>query len=114
MAALLAPGGVGRVEGTALLVAYIAAVALVWVRERRPPAIGELAEEESLEEGSTWRGPVRVVAAIGIMALGGWVAVIGAEYLVAALGVAESIVGLSIVHWQQPPAVRVGRIGSPA
>lgn len=103
MAALLVPGGVSRVEGIALLIAYIAAVALVWFRERQPPAIGELAEleqeeeEESREVGRTWRGLVLVVAGIGIMASGGWVAVIGAENLVGALGVAESVVGLSIV-----------------
>jgi cation:H+ antiporter len=102
VAALLVPGGVSRLEGIALLVAYIAAVAIVWVRERRPPAIGELAEleeeaEESREAGARWRGLVLVVAGIAIMASGGWVAVIGAENLVAALDVAESVVGLSIV-----------------
>jgi cation:H+ antiporter len=76
---------------------------IVWVRERQPPAIGELAElqeegeQESREAGRTWRGLVLVLAGIGIMAFGGWVAVIGAEHLVAALGVAESVVGLSIV-----------------
>lgn len=101
VAALVVPDGVSRVEGIALLVVYIAAVALVWVRERRPPAIGELAEleeeERSGEEGGKWQGPVLVIAGIGTMALGGWVAVIGAENLVAALGVAESVVGLSII-----------------
>ena len=102
VAALLVPGGVNRIEGIVLVVAYVAAVALVWVRERRPPAIGELAELEEegqvpREGGGTWRGLVLVAAGIGVMALGGWVAVIGAENLVAALGVAESVVGLSIV-----------------
>lgn len=103
VAALLVPGGVSRVEGVALVLAYIAAVALVWIRERRPPAIGELAEleeedeDEAQEESGSWRGLVLVVAGIGIMASGGWFAVIGAENLVAALGVAESVVGLSIV-----------------
>lgn len=103
VAALLVPGGVSRVEGIALVVAYIAAVALVWIRERRPPAIGELAEleeedeDEAQEESGSWRGLVLVIAGIGIMASGGWFAVIGAENLVAALGVAESVVGLSIV-----------------
>jgi cation:H+ antiporter len=103
VAALLVPGGVTRVEGVALVAAYVGAVALVWVRERRPPAIGELAEledegaERRPEDEGTAGGLVLVVAGIGIMALGGWVAVIGAENLVAALGVAESVVGLSIV-----------------
>jgi cation:H+ antiporter len=81
---------------------YIAAVAFVWIRERQPPAIGEVAElkeegDESREECRTWRGLVLLVAGIGIMALGGWFAVIGADNLVEAFGVAESVVGLSIV-----------------
>jgi cation:H+ antiporter len=100
VAALLVPGAVSRLKGIVLLMAYIAAVAVVWVRERQPPAIGELAEleaEEPREEVRTLRGLVLVVAGISIMASGGWVAVIGAENLVSALGVAESVVGLSIV-----------------
>jgi cation:H+ antiporter len=99
VAALLVPGGVGRVEGLVLLTAYIAAVALVWVRERRPPAIGELAEldDEPEEASHRWRGLTLAIVGIAIMATGGWVAVVGADNLVEALGVAESVVGLSIV-----------------
>lgn len=101
LAALLMPGGVSRVEGIGLVLAYVAAVALVWVRERKPPAIGELAEVgEEEEEGAsenTWQGLALLIAGIGIMALGGWVAVLGAENLVTAFGVAESVVGLTIV-----------------
>jgi cation:H+ antiporter len=83
--------------------AYIAAVAFVWLRERRPPAIGELAElgegDSAAADGKKlgWRGLALAVTGIGIMALGGWVAVIGAEDLVETLGVAQSVVGLSIV-----------------
>ncbi len=103
LAALLIPGGITRPEGAALVGAYVAAVALVWVRERKPPAIGELAELEEEREretpgqGGTWRGLMLVLVGIGIMASGGWVAVIGAEDLVVALAVTESVVGLSIV-----------------
>jgi cation:H+ antiporter len=101
VAALLVPGGMGTVEGLILVIAYIAAVAFVWMRERRPPAIGELAELEGDEAGEPgqlgWRGLALAVAGIGIMAMGGWVAVIGAENLVEALGVAQSVIGLSIV-----------------
>lgn len=101
VAALLVPGGLSRVDGIGLVVAYVAAVALVWVRERKPPAIGELAELEeeggSGEPAHTRPGLALLVAGIAIMALGGWVAVIGAENLVTALGVAESVVGLTIV-----------------
>lgn len=102
IAALIIPGGIGRSGGLALILVYGGAVALVWVRERRPPAIGELAELE--EEGTQarsaddrWVGVALVGAGLGIMAAGGWVAVIGAEKLVEAFGVAESAVGLSVV-----------------
>ena len=40
----LLDGRVGRVEGALLLSAYAGLVALVWWREREPPALGELAE----------------------------------------------------------------------
>ncbi|MGB8361428.1 MAG: sodium:calcium antiporter [Acidimicrobiia bacterium] len=103
VAALLMPGGVSTIEGLVLVMAYIAAVAFVWLRERRPPAIGEVAElgegESAVVDGKElgWRGLALAVTGIGIMALGGWVAVIGAEDLVETLGVAQSVVGLSIV-----------------
>ena len=103
VAALLVPGGVGTMEGLVLVLAYAAAVAFVWMRERRPPAIGELAELEAEEERTAasttlgWRGLALAVAGIAVMALGGWIAVIGAEDLVQAMNVAESVVGLSIV-----------------
>jgi cation:H+ antiporter len=103
VAALLMPGGVGTIEGLVLVMAYIAAVAFVWLRERRPPAIGELAElgegDSAAADGKKlgWRGLALAVTGIGIMAFGGWVAVIGAEDLVETLGVAQSVVGLSIV-----------------
>ena len=101
VAAWLMPGGISRVEGIGLVLAYVIAVALVWVRERQPPAIGELAElegeEDSSEPDHAWRGLALLVAGIGIMASGGWVAVVGAENIVTALGITESVVGLSIV-----------------
>lgn len=103
-AALLVRDGVSRLEGAVLVVVYLAAVAFVWIKERHPPAVGELAEleedsekEEAVRRGHPFRDVVLVLTGIGIMALGGWVAVMGAEELVVALGVAESVVGLSIV-----------------
>ncbi len=101
VAAVLLPGGVGRGEGLALVLLYAVAVGTVWILERKPPAIGELAELE--EEGETkgtdrsWTGVPLVVAGIGIMAVGGWVAVLGAERLVESMGVADSVIGLSVV-----------------
>jgi cation:H+ antiporter len=101
VAALMLSGGVSRTEGLVLLLIYAAAVTTIWVLERRPPAIGELAELEeqgtSSRDAAGWKGLALVVAGIGIMASGGWVAVLGAERLVAALGVTDSVVGLSLV-----------------
>jgi cation:H+ antiporter len=101
VAAVLLPGGVGRGEGLVLVLLYVVAVGTVWILERKPPAIGELAELE--EEGESdvdnrgWTGLLLVVVGIGIMAAGGWVAVLGAERLVETLGVADSVIGLSVV-----------------
>jgi cation:H+ antiporter len=84
-----------------LVLLYAVAVGTVWILERKPPAIGELAELQ--EEGESdvvdrsWTGLLLVVAGIGIMAFGGWVAVLGAERLVDTLGVADSVIGLSVV-----------------
>ncbi len=100
VAAVLLPGGVGRGEGL-ILVLLFAAVVTVWVLERKPPTIGELAALE--EEGKSdvtdrdWTGLLLTVAGIGIMAVGGWLAVLGAERLVEVLGVADSVIGLSVV-----------------
>lgn len=101
VAAVLLRGGVGRGEGLALVLLYALAVGTVWILERKPPAIGELAELE--EEGETedtdrsWTGLLWVVAGIGVMAVGGWVAVLGAERLVESMGVTDSVIGLSVV-----------------
>jgi cation:H+ antiporter len=37
-------GHVGRIQGAVLVVFYVAYVAVIWMRERRPPALGEVAE----------------------------------------------------------------------
>lgn len=99
VAALLVAGGLGRGEGLLLILLFAGAVAVVWVGERRLPAIGELAE---LEEEAAGRGNPdgkfsAALAGIAVMAAGGWVAVLGAERLVDALGVADSVVGLTLV-----------------
>lgn len=102
----LAGGGVGRAGGGVLTVLYVVGVAVVWWRERQPPAVGEAAEFG--EAGPTGDGAaasrqqgtlaaVLVVTGVAAMAGGGWLAVAGAERIVVSLGLAESVVGLSFV-----------------
>jgi cation:H+ antiporter len=102
-AALALLGGrVGRLGGALLVVAYLAAVAAVWWRERRLPAFGEAAELEEPEKGSPapqkdTRAAVLVMAGVAAMAVGGWLAVAGAERIVDSLGLRQSVVGLTFV-----------------
>lgn len=99
----LAGGHVGRVAGTGLVAAYVIAVAVVWRRERRPPAFGEAAEIEEADSDGGWpatrdtRAAALVLLGVALMAGGGWLAVSGAERIVASLGLAQSVVGLTFV-----------------
>lgn len=100
-AAVAVPGDVGRLGGAVLVLVYVGAVALVWIREQQPPAIGELAEleeeNETAEAGPRWVGLAAALAGIAVMAVGGWVAVVAAENLVEAFGATQAVVGLSFV-----------------
>jgi cation:H+ antiporter len=60
--AVLADGTVGRLEGGLLVAAYVVAVAWVWRRERRPPTIGEMAENEADDDLDDPHEPDRSVA----------------------------------------------------
>ncbi|MEJ7757708.1 MAG: hypothetical protein WKF83_16750 [Nocardioidaceae bacterium] len=97
----LLDGHVGRVEGSALGLAYTAGVVVVWRRERVPPVIGEtvelLADDDRKPARSPGVGLWLAVAGIALMVAGGWVAVRGAERLTEALDVSDSTVGLTIL-----------------
>lgn len=70
-------GQVSRVEGLALVALYVAYVAVIWIAERRPPALGETAELDVAQRGAG-HGPTRrlgrdlalVLAGVAAMALG--------------------------------------------
>ncbi|HEU5085236.1 MAG TPA: hypothetical protein VFU14_17975 [Acidimicrobiales bacterium] len=71
-------GAVGRLEGAVLVVAYVAYVAVIWIRERRPPVLGETAElEEARSEASTGR--------------------VGRELLLVVVGTAGIVVGAALL-----------------
>lgn len=101
IAAALMPNGVNRGEGAVLVLLYVAAVTAIWRTEKRPPPIGELAElEEEGSAGAQGSGAVSLVlaiAGIGLMSLGGWLAVSGAERVIEVLDVADSVIGLTMV-----------------
>ncbi len=97
----IAAGRIGRWEGGLLLAAYLAGVALLWWRERTPPVIGEAADAAEPDEEGTSRpavfGLALALAGVALMAAGGWLAVGGAERVVAALRLADSAVGLTLL-----------------
>ena|SRR5487761_113723 len=102
LAALLVAGGIiGRWQGGLLLAAYLAGVALLWWRERAPPVIGEAAEDaEDSEDGGSRPAALGLALALGgvtLMAAGGWLAVGGAERVVAALRLTDTSVGLTLL-----------------
>src|SRR6266571_3726871 len=99
LAALAVAGGiVGRWEGGVLLAAYLAGVALLWLRGRKPPVIGEIAGAG--DEGDSRPAVLGLALALGgvaLMAAGGWLAVGGAERVVRALGLTDTAVGLTLL-----------------
>ncbi len=98
---VLLDGRVGRVEGGLLVTAYVGLVALVWWREREPPALGELAELDDEEGDNEPRRPavalLFALAGVALMVVGGDLAVRGAERVVASLGRTDSAVGLTVL-----------------
>jgi cation:H+ antiporter len=103
LAALAAAGAtIGRWQGGLLVTAYLAGVAVLWWRERQPPAIGEVAEAgeedgENGEPGPAGLGLALAVGGVALMAAGGWLAVGGAERVVTALHIADTAVGLTLL-----------------
>ena len=101
LAVLALPGGVGWGEGALLVAAYAGLVALVWVAERTPPAIGELAELEEEADGDGGRSPapalLLVLAGLVLMTAGGAAAVEGATRLVETTGRTDTAIGLTVL-----------------
>ena len=96
----LVGGRVSRWEGALLVIAYVALVALVWWREKEPPALGELAEVEVGGESGVRRPAVALGLAfvgIALMLVGGDLAVRGAVRVVDAIGRSDSAVGLTVL-----------------
>lgn len=102
LAVLALLGGVTRLDGVLLVLAYLGLVAWVWRREQAPPVIGELVEiAEELEQGAPGRCPVvaLVLVAVGLVVMtgGGALAVDGAARLVSVLDRTDTAVGLTVL-----------------
>ena len=77
-------GSVGRAAGALLVALYVAYVAAIWVRERRPPALGEVAELADAGAGARTR-PRRVGRELGLVLAGVAALAIGSIVLVDAI-----------------------------
>lgn len=80
-------GRLGPIEGALLVAGYVAYVALIWIFERKPPALGEAAEiEEALEDttpgGRVGRELIVVLAGLAAMVVGATLLVDGVRTLV--------------------------------
>jgi cation:H+ antiporter len=98
----LLDGHVGRVEGALLVLAYVGLVAVVWWREKEPPALGELAELDDDEDDdapgrSASAGLLLALVGVVLMLAGGDLAVRGAVRVVESLGRTDSAVGLTVL-----------------
>lgn len=51
-------GAVGRIEGAVLVGAYVVFVAAIWLRERRPPSLGEAGELDEETDAKAASAPI--------------------------------------------------------
>ena len=100
LAVLVVAGGhVSRLEGALLVAAYVVLVAVVWRRERQPPALGELAEIDDDDDDERSPSTALLLTAVGlaVMAAGGKAAVEGATRVVESLGQTDTSIGLTVL-----------------
>ena len=100
LALLALRSGVSRLDGALLVGAYAGLVALVWWRERTPPAIGELAEVDDDgddEDRAPGLALLLVVVGLALMTAGGVAAVEGATRVVEQTATGDTAVGLTVL-----------------
>ncbi|WCO67975.1 hypothetical protein PO878_04460 [Iamia majanohamensis] len=91
-------GRVSRLEGLVLAAGYVAFVATIWIIERHPPALGEVAELDDVgnRPGRIGRELVLVLAGLAAMAVGASVLVEGVRRLSGAESTQTNL-GLTVV-----------------
>lgn len=76
-------GAVGRIEGSVLVLVYVAYVAVIWIKERRPPSLGETGELDEAAASTTTAS--RVSRELILVVVGTGAIVVGASLLVEAV-----------------------------
>lgn len=94
-------GTVSRVEGALLVAAYLVFIAVIWIIERQPPALGETAELEEAEEGEQAQGRVGrelllVLAGVAAMAVGA-IALVEGIRRISGVEATQTKLGLTVV-----------------
>lgn len=94
-------GTVSRVEGALLVAAYLGFVAVIWIIERQPPALGETGELEEAEQadqaqGRVGRELVLVLAGVAAMAIGA-VALVEGIRRISGVEATQTKLGLTVV-----------------
>jgi cation:H+ antiporter len=93
-------GRVGRLEGAVLVAAYLVFIAVLWLRERHPPALGETGELTDAMDGTQGRRVGRelalVVVGVAAMAVGAVALVDGIRQL-SGIEETQTRLGLAVV-----------------
>lgn len=94
-------GALTRPEGAALVGCYLVGALVVWRLERNPPLIGEigsaLLDNEEIEAEGAGRAVVVAASGLAMTLGGGWLAVVGAQWMVEDRGLEGSVAGLTLV-----------------
>ncbi len=95
---LMWDGALGRAEGAMLVCAYVLFVAAIWLRERRPPSLGEAGElsEEADPDGRVGRDLGWVLAGLTALTLGSMVLVEGVRQITE-IEESQTRLGLTVV-----------------
>ncbi|MEO6652281.1 MAG: sodium:calcium antiporter [Ilumatobacteraceae bacterium] len=91
-------GRVGRLEGVVLVASYVAFVAAIWWRERRPPTLGEAGElDEAVDpDGRVGSDLAYVVAGLVALSLGS-IALVEAVRRISGIEETQTRLGLTVV-----------------
>jgi cation:H+ antiporter len=91
-------GRLGRAEGAVLVVAYVVFVAVIWVLERRPPALGEAGELDDAPDPGGRVGSDLGYVVVGLIALTvGSIALVEGVRRLTGIEATQTRLGLTVV-----------------